>query len=78
MQEVDFLQVVQQCRAVRGFRDTPVLPSSSVSSRLRFFRPRAMNLRRGTAFTIRNLLVTGFKTTGIQIETSTATTVETK
>jgi hypothetical protein len=36
---------------------------------------RAANLRRGTAFTIRNFLVTGFKTTGFQIETSnTATT----
>lgn len=29
--------------------------------------PRAANLRRGTAFTIRNFLVTGFKNTGIQI-----------
>jgi len=29
--------------------------------------PRAANLRRGTAFTIRNFLVTGFKSTGIQI-----------
>ena len=37
--------------------------------------PRAMNLRRGTAFTIRNFLVTGFKTVGPQIETTnTATT----
>ena len=37
--------------------------------------PRAANLRRGTAFTIRNFLVTGFKTTGLQIETTnTATT----
>jgi hypothetical protein len=36
---------------------------------------RAANLRRGTAFTIRNFLLTGFKTTGFQIETSnTATT----
>jgi hypothetical protein len=36
---------------------------------------RAANLRRGTAFTIRNFLVTGFKNTGFQIETSnTATT----
>jgi hypothetical protein len=36
---------------------------------------RAANLRRGTAFTIRNFLITGFKTTGFQIETSnTATT----
>jgi hypothetical protein len=29
---------------------------------------RAANLRRGTAFTIRNFLVTGFKTNGFQIE----------
>ena len=36
--------------------------------------PRAANLRRGTAFTIRNFLVTGFKTTSMQIEASTATT----
>ncbi len=36
---------------------------------------RAANLRRGTAFTIRNFLITGFKTVGFQIETSnTATT----
>ena len=36
---------------------------------------RAANLRRGTAFTIRNFLITGFKTTGFQIETAnTATT----
>ena len=36
---------------------------------------RAANLRRGTAFTIRNFLLTGFKTTGFQIETTnTATT----
>ena len=36
---------------------------------------RAANLRRGTAFTIRNFLITGFKSTGFQIETSnTATT----
>jgi hypothetical protein len=36
---------------------------------------RAANLRRGTAFTIRNFLLTGFKGTGFQIETSnTATT----
>ncbi len=36
---------------------------------------RAANLRRGTAFTIRNFLVTGFKTTGLQMETTnTATT----
>jgi hypothetical protein len=35
----------------------------------------AMTLRRGTAFTIRNFLVTGFKTSGPQVETSnTATT----
>ncbi len=37
--------------------------------------PRGANLRRGTAFTIRNFLVTGFKTIGFQIETTnTATT----
>jgi hypothetical protein len=37
--------------------------------------PRAANLRRGTAFTIRNFLITGFKSTGLQMETSnTATT----
>jgi hypothetical protein len=37
--------------------------------------PRAANLRRGTAFTLRNFLVTGFKTVGFQIETTnTATT----
>ena len=37
--------------------------------------PRAANLRRGTAFTIRNFLITGFKTVGFQIETTnTATT----
>jgi hypothetical protein len=37
--------------------------------------PRAANIRRGTAFTIRNFLVTGFKSVGFQIETSnTATT----
>jgi hypothetical protein len=36
---------------------------------------RAANLRRGTAFTIRNFLVTGFKATGFQMETAnTATT----
>lgn len=36
---------------------------------------RAANLRRGTAFTIRNFLITGFKTVGFQIETTnTATT----
>ena len=29
--------------------------------------PRGANLRRGTAFTIRNFLLTGFKTTGFQI-----------
>ena len=32
--------------------------------------PRAANLRRGTAFTIRNFLITGFKTVGFQIETT--------
>lgn len=37
--------------------------------------PRAANLRRGTAFTIRNFLITGFKSVGFQIETTnTATT----
>ncbi len=37
--------------------------------------PRGANLRRGTAFTLRNFLVTGFKTVGFQMETSnTATT----
>lgn len=36
--------------------------------------PRGANLRRGTAFTIRNFLVTGFKTVGFQIETSNAAT----
>ena len=37
--------------------------------------PRGVLLRRGTAFTLRNFLVTGFKTTGVQIEnTNTATT----
>ena len=36
---------------------------------------RAANLRRGTAFTIRNFLITGFKNVGFQIETTnTATT----
>lgn len=35
---------------------------------------RAANLRRGTAFTIRNFLLTGFKTTGFQIETTNAAT----
>jgi hypothetical protein len=34
---------------------------------------RAANLRRGTAFTIRNFLVTGFKNVGFQMETSAAT-----
>lgn len=39
--------------------------------------PRAANLRRGTAFTIRNFLITGFKTVGPQIETTnTATTAQ--
>ncbi|MGH9220757.1 MAG: hypothetical protein ACRD1W_15735, partial [Vicinamibacterales bacterium] len=33
--------------------------------------PRAANLRRGTAFTIRNFLVTGFKTVGFQISDTT-------
>ena len=37
--------------------------------------PRAANIRRGTALTLRNFLITGFKTTGLQIETTnTATT----
>src|SRR5687767_14063178 len=37
--------------------------------------PRAANLRRGTALTLRNFLITGFKTTGLQFETTnTATT----
>ena len=37
--------------------------------------PRAANLRRGTALTLRNFLITGFKATGLQIETTnTATT----
>ena len=36
---------------------------------------RAANIRRGTALTLRNFLITGFKTTGLQMETSnTATT----
>jgi hypothetical protein len=35
---------------------------------------RAANLRRGTAFTIRNFLVTGFKTTGFQMETTNTNT----
>ena len=39
--------------------------------------PRGANLRRGTAFTLRNFLVTGFKTVGFQIETTnTATTAQ--
>ena len=39
--------------------------------------PRGANLRRGTAFTIRNFLLTGFKSTGFQIETTnTATTAQ--
>lgn len=33
--------------------------------------PRAANFRRGTAFTLRNFLVTGFKTTGLQISDAT-------
>ena len=33
--------------------------------------PRAANFRRGTAFTFRNFLVTGFKTTGLQISDAT-------
>jgi len=38
---------------------------------------RAANLRRGTAFTIRNFLVTGFKTTGFQIsDTATSAQVD--
>jgi hypothetical protein len=37
--------------------------------------PRAANIRRGTALTLRNFLITGFKTTGLQLETTnTATT----
>jgi hypothetical protein len=37
--------------------------------------PRAANIRRGTALTLRNFLITGFKATGLQIEnTNTATT----
>jgi hypothetical protein len=35
--------------------------------------PRGAIFRRGTAFTFRNFLVTGFKSVGLQIETSTAT-----
>lgn len=39
--------------------------------------PRGLLLRRGTAFTLRNFIVTGFKATGIQIETTnTATTAQ--
>jgi hypothetical protein len=39
--------------------------------------PRAANLRRGTAFTIRNFLVTGFKTVGFQIsDTATSAQVD--
>lgn len=39
--------------------------------------PRAIIFRRGTAFTFRNFLVTGFKSTGIQVEnTNTATTAQ--
>jgi hypothetical protein len=39
--------------------------------------PRGANLRRGTAFTIRNFLLTGFKTTGFQIsDGATVTQVE--
>ena len=34
---------------------------------------RAANIRRGTAFTIRNFLVTGFKTTGFQISDASTT-----
>ena len=36
--------------------------------------PRGANLRRGTAFTIRNFLVTGFKTVGFQISDAATTT----
>ena len=35
--------------------------------------PRGANLRRGTAFTIRNFLVTGFKTVGFQISDASTT-----
>jgi hypothetical protein len=35
--------------------------------------PRAANLRRGTAFTIRNFLITGFKTVGFQISDAATT-----
>jgi hypothetical protein len=39
--------------------------------------PRAANLRRGTAFTIRNFLITGFKTVGFQIsDAATVTQVD--
>ncbi len=39
--------------------------------------PRAANLRRGTAFTIRNFLVTGFKNVGFQIsDTATSAQVD--
>jgi hypothetical protein len=39
--------------------------------------PRAANIRRGTAFTIRNFLVTGFKTVGFQIsDTNTSAQVD--
>jgi hypothetical protein len=39
--------------------------------------PRGANLRRGTAFTIRNFLVTGFKTVGFQIsDTATSAQVD--
>jgi hypothetical protein len=39
--------------------------------------PRAANLRRGTAYTIRNFLVTGFKTVGFQIsDTNTSAQVD--
>ena len=47
---------------------------SRIATRAARARARA-NLRRGTAFTIRNFLITGFKTVGFQIETTnTATT----
>ncbi|OFW18172.1 MAG: hypothetical protein A3H97_00925 [Acidobacteria bacterium RIFCSPLOWO2_02_FULL_65_29] len=35
---------------------------------------RAANLRRGTALTLRNFLITGFKTTGLQMETTNTDT----
>jgi hypothetical protein len=39
--------------------------------------PRAANIRRGTAFTLRNFLVTGFKTVGFQIsDTNTSAQVD--